>query len=117
MAGQAALFDPGSHTPLAERAWDADRARALVRQVSSAMSDEVGLLQALLAYLLDGCGELVGWRKDCLPDPDVDEQLFEQTAGDERVSAIDGPVPLPVDGEWLIVRAGKRRLAVGRRRR
>jgi tyrosyl-tRNA synthetase len=35
--------------------------------------------------------------------------------GDERVAAIDAPVPPPVDGEWLVVRAGKRRLAVGRR--
>jgi tyrosyl-tRNA synthetase len=39
------------------------------------------------------------------------------TIGDERVTAIDAPVPAPVDGEWLVVRAGKRRLAVGRRRR
>jgi tyrosyl-tRNA synthetase len=39
------------------------------------------------------------------------------TIGEERVSAIDGPVASPVDGEWLVVRAGKRRLAVGRRRR
>jgi tyrosyl-tRNA synthetase len=37
--------------------------------------------------------------------------------GDERITAIDMPVPLPVDGEWLVVRAGKRRLAVGRKRR
>jgi tyrosyl-tRNA synthetase len=37
------------------------------------------------------------------------------TIGDERVAAIDAPVPSPVDGEWLVVRAGKRRLAVGRR--
>ena len=33
----------------------------------------------------------------------------------ERVTAIDAPVPAPVDGEWLVLRAGKRRLAVGRR--
>jgi tyrosyl-tRNA synthetase len=39
------------------------------------------------------------------------------TIGDERVTAVDGPVPPPVDGEWLVVRAGKRRLAVGRKRR
>ena len=39
------------------------------------------------------------------------------TIGDERVTAVDGPVPPPIDGEWLLVRAGKRRLAVGRRRR
>jgi tyrosyl-tRNA synthetase len=39
------------------------------------------------------------------------------TIGDERISAIDSPVPPPVDGEWLVVRAGKRRMAVGRRRR
>jgi tyrosyl-tRNA synthetase len=39
------------------------------------------------------------------------------TIGDERVSAIDSPVPSPVDGEWLVVRAGKRRISVGRRRR
>jgi len=37
--------------------------------------------------------------------------------GDERITAIDVPVPQPVDGEWLVVRAGKRRLAVGRKRR
>ena len=39
------------------------------------------------------------------------------TIGDERVTAVDGPVPTPVGGEWLVVRAGKRRLAVGRRAR
>ena len=39
------------------------------------------------------------------------------TIGDERVAAPDSPVPAPVAGEWLIVRAGKRRLAVGRRAR
>jgi len=39
------------------------------------------------------------------------------TIGGERVAALDTPVPKPVDGEWLVVRAGKRRLAVGRRRR
>jgi tyrosyl-tRNA synthetase len=39
------------------------------------------------------------------------------TIGDERITAIDAPVPPPVDGEWLVVRACKRRLAVGRRRR
>ena len=37
------------------------------------------------------------------------------TIGDERVTGLDAPVPLPVDGEWLVVRVGKRRLAVGRR--
>jgi tyrosyl-tRNA synthetase len=39
------------------------------------------------------------------------------TIGDERITAIDAPVPPPIDGEWLLVRAGKRRLAVGRRLR
>ena len=38
------------------------------------------------------------------------------TIGDERVTAPDAAVPAPVDGQWLVVRAGKRRLAVGRRR-
>ena len=38
------------------------------------------------------------------------------TIGEERAVAIDSAVPAPVDGEWLVVRAGKRRLAVGRRR-
>jgi tyrosyl-tRNA synthetase len=37
------------------------------------------------------------------------------TINGERVSAIDAPVPEPIAGEWLVVRAGKRRLAVGRR--
>src|SRR4051812_2211627 len=37
------------------------------------------------------------------------------TIGDERVAAVDAPVPQPIDGEWLVVRAGKRRLVVGRR--
>ncbi len=35
---------------------------------------------------------------------------------DERVASLDAAVPPPIDGEWLVVRAGKRRLAVGRRR-
>ena len=38
------------------------------------------------------------------------------TIGDERIADLDTPVPQPVDGEWLVVRAGKRRLVVGRRR-
>jgi tyrosyl-tRNA synthetase len=37
------------------------------------------------------------------------------TIGEERMAATDSSVPSPVDGEWLVVRAGKRRLAVGRR--
>jgi tyrosyl-tRNA synthetase len=37
------------------------------------------------------------------------------TIGDARIDAVDVPVPAPVDGQWLVVRAGKRRLAVGRR--
>jgi tyrosyl-tRNA synthetase len=36
------------------------------------------------------------------------------TIGDDRVTGLDAPVPEPVAGEWLLVRAGKRRLAVGR---
>jgi tyrosyl-tRNA synthetase len=39
------------------------------------------------------------------------------TIDDERISALDAAVPTPIDGEWLVVRAGKRRLAVGRRQR
>jgi tyrosyl-tRNA synthetase len=39
------------------------------------------------------------------------------TINDERIAAVDGPVPAPIDGEWLVVRAGKRRLAIGRRQR
>ena len=37
------------------------------------------------------------------------------TVGDERISVVDAFVPAPVAGEWLVVRFGKRRLAVGRR--
>jgi tyrosyl-tRNA synthetase len=39
------------------------------------------------------------------------------TIDDERINAPDAVVPAPIDGEWLVVRAGKRRLAVGRRQR
>jgi tyrosyl-tRNA synthetase len=38
------------------------------------------------------------------------------TIDDDRITATDSPVPAPVDGEWLVVRAGKRRIAVGRRK-
>jgi tyrosyl-tRNA synthetase len=38
------------------------------------------------------------------------------TIGEERITTFDAPVPAPVDGEWLVVRAGKRRIAVGRKR-
>jgi tyrosyl-tRNA synthetase len=38
------------------------------------------------------------------------------TINEERITATDSPVPAPIEGEWLVVRAGKRRLAVGRRR-
>ena len=34
---------------------------------------------------------------------------------DERVTAPDAAVPAPIDGEWLVVRVGKRRLSIGRR--
>ncbi len=37
------------------------------------------------------------------------------TIGDERIADLDTAIPAPVDGEWLVVRVGKRRLAVGRR--
>ena len=39
------------------------------------------------------------------------------TVNDERLAAPDAAVPEPIAGEWLVVRAGKRRLAVGRRAR
>jgi len=38
------------------------------------------------------------------------------TINEERVGALDAPIPPPIDGKWLVVRAGKRRLAIGRRR-
>jgi tyrosyl-tRNA synthetase len=38
------------------------------------------------------------------------------TINDQRLPSGDDPVPAPIAGEWLVVRAGKRRLAVGRRR-
>jgi tyrosyl-tRNA synthetase len=34
---------------------------------------------------------------------------------DERVGSTDAAVPQPIAGEWLVIRFGKRRLAVGRR--
>ena len=37
------------------------------------------------------------------------------TINDEKPGATDGAVPEPIAGEWLVVRFGKRRLAVGRR--
>jgi tyrosyl-tRNA synthetase len=39
------------------------------------------------------------------------------TIDDERIGTADAAVPAPIDDEWLVVRAGKRRLAVGRRQR
>ncbi|HYX12104.1 MAG TPA: hypothetical protein VE817_08985, partial [Candidatus Acidoferrum sp.] len=39
------------------------------------------------------------------------------TIDDKRITATDAAVPPPIDGDWLVVRAGKRRLAVGRRQR
>ncbi len=38
------------------------------------------------------------------------------TIGDERPGAWDAPVPEPIDGRWLVVRIGRRRLRIGRRR-
>ncbi len=35
---------------------------------------------------------------------------------DERVTLPETPVPEPIDGNWLVVRVGKKRLRVGRRR-
>ena len=39
------------------------------------------------------------------------------TIGDERIRSVDASIPSLVGDEWLLVRAGKRRLAVGRRQR
>jgi tyrosyl-tRNA synthetase len=38
------------------------------------------------------------------------------TINDERIGAVEDPVPPPIDGEWLVVRVGKKRVLVGRRR-
>jgi len=38
------------------------------------------------------------------------------TINDERLARPDAAVPAPIDGEWLVVRIGKRRLSIGRRR-
>jgi tyrosyl-tRNA synthetase len=38
------------------------------------------------------------------------------TINDERIGSVEDLVPLPIDGEWLVVRVGKKRLLVGRRR-
>jgi tyrosyl-tRNA synthetase len=46
-------------------------------------------------------------------------RLIEQgglSINDERVRAVDAAVPVPVAGRYLVVKAGKKRLAVGRRR-
>ncbi|HSH21977.1 MAG TPA: tyrosine--tRNA ligase [Candidatus Caenarcaniphilales bacterium] len=36
---------------------------------------------------------------------------------DERVGAVDAPVPEPIAGRYLVLRAGRKRLVIGRRRR
>jgi len=38
------------------------------------------------------------------------------TINDERVASPEAPVPAPIDGTWLVVRVGKKRLLVGRRK-
>ncbi|MDQ3937822.1 MAG: tyrosine--tRNA ligase, partial [Chloroflexota bacterium] len=38
------------------------------------------------------------------------------SVNDERISSPDAPVPEPVDGRYLVLRAGKKRLLIGRRR-
>jgi tyrosyl-tRNA synthetase len=46
-------------------------------------------------------------------------RLIEQgglSINDERVGSVDAPVPEPIAGRYLVVRAGKKRLVVGRRR-
>ena len=46
-------------------------------------------------------------------------RLIEQgglTINDERVSATDAPVPAPLGGRYVVVRAGKKRMIIGRRR-
>jgi tyrosyl-tRNA synthetase len=46
-------------------------------------------------------------------------RLIEQgglSINDERVAGTDGPVPAAIDGRYLVVRAGRKRLAVGRKR-
>ncbi len=35
---------------------------------------------------------------------------------DQRVATPEAVVPSPIDGRWLVVRVGKKRLLVGRKR-
>jgi len=35
----------------------------------------------------------------------------------QRMTDPAAPIPAPIDGKWLVVRVGKRRVRIGRRRR
>ncbi|HEV8516342.1 MAG TPA: tyrosine--tRNA ligase [Candidatus Limnocylindrales bacterium] len=53
------------------------------------------------------------------PSRSAARRAIEQGAvriNDERISDPDQPVPEPIAGEWLVVRAGRRHLRIGRRR-
>jgi tyrosyl-tRNA synthetase len=116
-----------------ERTHGPDAARHAERVSEAAFSRDPIRDPAILATLHDAVGGFVFTDADLASGPlaiAMASGLFASagearrtiaqgglTIGDERVSAIDSPVPPPVDGEWLVVRAGKRRLAVGRKRR
>jgi tyrosyl-tRNA synthetase len=117
---------------ITERAHGADAAEHASRVSVAAFSREPIRDSAVLATLHESVGGFSFTDADLAAGPlgiAVASGLFGSvgearraiaqgglTIDDQRIAAIDGTVPPPFAGEWLVVRAGKRRLSVGRRR-
>jgi len=115
------------------RAHGADAAAHAQRVSEAAFSRELIRDPAVLATLHDDVGGFAFTDAELVAGPlaiAVASGLFASsgdarraiaqgglTINEERSTAVDGPVPPPLEGEWLVVRAGKRRLSIGRRRR
>jgi len=107
-------------------------AEHVVRVSEAAFSREPIRDQAILAALHEAVGgfvfeetdltlDVVGLcvRKGLFPSNGEARRTIAQgglSINDQRIVRPDEPAPKPIDGQWLIVRIGKRRLSIGQRR-
>ena len=108
-----------------------ETARHLVRVSEAAFSREpirdgavlATLHEAVGGFTFDGvdlAGDVLAMtvRSGIFPSNGEARRTITQggvTINDLRMARFDEPVPTPIDGEWLVVRVGKKRLIIGRR--
>ena len=108
-----------------------DQARLVIRASEAAFSKapirDPAVLQALHENVggfavddADLAGDVLAMtvRRGMFPTNSDARRTITQggvTINDQRIARPDEPVPAAIDGEWLVVRIGKKRLTIGRR--